>query len=123
MAGAVWSGMELDGMGWDGTGWGWGWDVDGLTEDHGEQLVCRPANSWRKLLVRILRAKTMVSRQPGGRGKTMMNRRPEGRRILARMMSRRPEGRGKTMMSRRREFLARIFGCEFFGANFSRDFF
>ena len=38
-------------------------------------------------------------------------------------MSRRPEGRGKTMMSRRREFLARIFGCEFFGANLSRVFF
>ena len=84
-------------MGWDGTGWGWGWDVDGLTEDHDEQLVWRPANSWRKLLVRILRAKTMVSRQPGGRG--------------------------KTMMSRRREFLVRIFGCEFVGADFSRDFF
>ena len=83
MVGAVRSGMELDGMGWDGTGWGWGWDVDGLTEDHGEQLVWRPANSWRELLVRILRVKTMVSRQPGGRGKTMMNRRPEGRRILA----------------------------------------
>ena len=101
-------------MGWDGTGWGWGWDGDGLTENHDEPLVWRPANSWRKLLVRILRAKTMVSRQFGGRGKTMMNRRPEGRRILARMMSRRPEGRGKTMMSRRREFLARIFWCQFF---------
>ena len=123
MAGAVRSGMKLEWMGWDGTGWGWGWDGDGLTENHDEPLVWRPANFWRKLLVRILRAKTMVSRQPGGWGKTMMNRRPEGRRILARMMSRRPEGRGKTMMSRRREFLARIFWCKFFGANFSRVFF
>ena len=113
MAGAVRSGMELDGMGWDGTGWGWGWDGDGLTENHDEPLVWRPANSWRKLLVRILRAKTMVSRQFGGRGKTMITRRLEGRRILAQMMSRRPEGQGKTVMSRRREFLTRNFWCDF----------